>query len=95
MNQKDLLDALSGAALHLAKAVLDLKKVVDDKSSDDPISARRRTDAKSDQSQILQVIARLDKQIIEVEKEECEFCDTKKSTPNFAYHFCSGRKTPK
>lgn len=31
---------------------------------------------------------------IAFEEETCEFCDTPKDSPNFAYHVCSGRKTP-
>jgi hypothetical protein len=27
------------------------------------------------------------------EHETCEFCDRRKDSPNFDYHFCSGRKT--
>lgn len=27
-------------------------------------------------------------------RETCEFCDTPTDSPNFAYHVCSGRKSP-
>lgn len=95
MNQNELLETLSNISLHLSKAAVALTKVVDDKSSEDADEERRRVDAKYYRSQILQVIALLDERIDEVKEEECEFCDTKKSAPNFAYHFCSGRKSPK
>lgn len=94
MDQNELLEALSGASLHLSKAAVALTKVVDDKSEKTG-AARRRADTKYYRSQILEVIARLDERIDEVKDEECEFCDTKKSAPNFAYHVCSGRKSPK
>jgi hypothetical protein len=95
MNQNELLETLSSTYLHLSKAAVALTKVVDDKSSEKPEAERRRADAKYYRSQILEVVSRLDERIKEVEEEECEFCDTKKSAPNFAYHFCTGRKAPK
>ena len=95
MNQNELLETLNNISLHLSKAAVALTKVVDDKSSETPEAARRRIDAKYYRSQILEVIALLDQHIDKVNEGECEFCDTKKSAPNFAYHVCSGRKTPK
>jgi hypothetical protein len=95
MNQNELLETLSNTSLHLSKAAVALTKVVDDKSSETPEATRLRDEAKYYRSQILEVIALLDQHIDKVNEGECEFCDTKKSAPNFAYHVCTGRKSPK
>ena len=42
----------------------------------------------------IKIITRYD-EWLDTQTETCEYCDTPVNSPNFAYHFCTGRKASK